>query len=339
MICKNEEEQLQACLRSVKHLTHEIIIVDTGSEDKTVSLARAEGAVVYEYPWNDNFAEARNFGLDQAKGQWILVLDADEVLLNAERDYISSILQEPGKEGYFLTIHSYVGQGEEMIEDQVVRLFKNNPVYRFRGAIHEQIAGSIQEYNQGAGLGIAADVTISHCGYLNTVKAAKNKHVRNVTVIKKALKDNPDDPLLLYSLGIEHLQVGELAASVEQLEYALRFLYGSEGYFSNVLTMLGTGYLRLNEKAKLAALLQEALRMLPENADLHLLKGMLAFANAEYELVIEELQSITGTQSDILPEYSICKLLGDACRITGRYREADQAYAKMLVLISNYKPV
>ncbi|MFG0216248.1 glycosyltransferase family 2 protein, partial [Brevibacillus porteri] len=76
MIVKNEEECLHKCLDSVKDLVDEMIIVDTGSTDKTVEIGKSFGAVVHSYEWQDNFAEARNFGLEKATGDWILWMDA-----------------------------------------------------------------------------------------------------------------------------------------------------------------------------------------------------------------------------------------------------------------------
>lgn len=337
MICRNEAEHIQTCIRSVKQLVDEIIVVDTGSQDHTRELARAEGGIIYDFPWSDNFAAARNFALDQAAGQWILVLDADEILTNADREYLNSLIQSPQIEGYYVTICSYIGKGEATIIDQAVRLFKNKPFYRFRGAIHEQIADSIQEHTGVTGLGFAS-LTIKHCGYLDKEKAVKNKPARNVAIIKRALGNTPDDPFLLYSLGIEYMQAGNWGESAAQFKHALRFLRGCEGYFPHVLTMLGAALLRVNAKEELAGLLANALIMLPDNTDLHLLRGMLAYAEQEYELVITELEPVIEQESDILPQSSILKLLGDAYRLTGHIEAARQQYAKILQLAAKPQP-
>ncbi|MBP2654664.1 MAG: glycosyl transferase family 2 [Firmicutes bacterium] len=321
MIAKDEEACIQSCIQSARRFVDEIIIVDTGSGDKTKELALGEGATVYDYKWNSNFADARNFGLDRASGNWILVLDADEMLVNVDEDYFRSLLEAEEAEGYFCTIHSYLDDQEGIMEDQVVRLFKNNPLYRFSGVIHEQVAGSIKSNNAGSGLGFA-DIIISHYGYLSKQIIAKRKQVRNIEVIKRALADSPQDAFLLYCLGIEYMQGGRFAESVEQFETALRFLYGSEGYFPSVLVMLGTGLLRLNERAKLAGFLEKALMMLPDNNDLHLLKGMLAFLNCEYKAAIEELQPILEQKSEILSGDSIRNLLDNAYKCLGYCSEA-----------------
>ncbi|RPI67925.1 MAG: glycosyltransferase family 2 protein, partial [Geobacteraceae bacterium] len=80
MIVKNEQSHLARCLRSVKPLVDEMIVVDTGSSDRTQDIAKIFGAKVFEFPWNNDFSKARNFSLSKAAGNWILVLDADETI-------------------------------------------------------------------------------------------------------------------------------------------------------------------------------------------------------------------------------------------------------------------
>ena len=89
MIVKNEEKHLAKCLASVRPVVDEMIVVDTGSTDRTVDIAKAFGAQVYNFEWTNNFAEARNYSLSKASGDWILVLDADEVI--SSMDYASLI--------------------------------------------------------------------------------------------------------------------------------------------------------------------------------------------------------------------------------------------------------
>ena len=85
MIVKNEEKNIIRALQGVKPLVDEMIVVDTGSTDRTKKIAKVFGAKVYDFQWTDSFSDARNFSLSKATGDWILVLDADEVI--SERDY------------------------------------------------------------------------------------------------------------------------------------------------------------------------------------------------------------------------------------------------------------
>ena len=89
MIVKDEEQCIKRCLDSVVDLVDEIVIVDTGSTDKTIEICRSYNAQVFPYPWNNNFAEARNFGLDKVTKDWVLWLDADEEVAPENRCSLS----------------------------------------------------------------------------------------------------------------------------------------------------------------------------------------------------------------------------------------------------------
>ncbi|SHI68324.1 glycosyltransferase family 2 protein [Desulfofundulus thermosubterraneus] len=331
MIARNEEHWIASCIQSVQHLVREIVVVDTGSTDRTKEVAAQSGARVFTFHWCDDFAAARNYSLSKATGDWILVLDADEILAPVKLEEFARLLDAPGVEGYFVKIRSYLGNGEGMAEDQVVRLFRNKPAYRFAGAIHEQVAGAIIKHNAGGGLAFS-DLLIYHFGYLDRHLQVKNKHQRNICVIKKALDDKPDDPFLLYSLGIEHLQCGEIKKGIEQLEKALVFMRGNEGYFRDLLLTLCLGLFRTGQRDRLTFLLDGALSMLPADPDLHLLKGLLALHDGRCDTAIEELRFALTVGAQILPPYHIHALLGDSYNLLGQYGEAEDEYFNALLL-------
>lgn len=196
MIVQDEEDCLLAALQSVQGITDELIIADTGSRDKTPQLALAMGAKLFNVAWTNNFAEARNFALQQATSDWILVLDADEILESIDPEICSELLSNDQIEGYFLQIRNILDSSEvdqPVFSDQVVRLFRNKPHYRFEGAIHEQVAPSILRANNGNGLA-SAPLTIHHFGYLKDRLHSKEKFTRNSEIIKKELKRNPLRP-------------------------------------------------------------------------------------------------------------------------------------------------
>jgi glycosyltransferase involved in cell wall biosynthesis len=109
MIVKDEEERIGNCLDSIKGIVDEMIIVDTGSSDETVTICKSFGAQVFHFPWNGSFADARNYGLDRATGDWILWLDADEKVDNSDAYKLRDILYS---HDYLLSIHliNYYGE-------------------------------------------------------------------------------------------------------------------------------------------------------------------------------------------------------------------------------------
>ncbi|RCW49531.1 glycosyltransferase family 2 protein [Paenibacillus prosopidis] len=128
MIVKDEEERLEACLASVAEYVDEIIVVDTGSTDNTVWIARQFGARIIQVPWENDFAKARNVGLEQATKRWVLCLDADERLMPVPSGYLSYLITQEDVHGYYVRIKSFIGQSSdgEYMTDETCRLFRND---------------------------------------------------------------------------------------------------------------------------------------------------------------------------------------------------------------------
>jgi glycosyltransferase involved in cell wall biosynthesis len=141
MIVKNEESALPECLESVKGLVDEMIIVDTGSTDRTVEIAEQYGAQVIDFPWTGSFSEARNVSLEHATGDWVLMLDADERLLPEQHAAIRSKLAESYREGFVFVEYNYTGVSSAesaIMQHATMRLWRHRPEYCFAGVIHEQ---------------------------------------------------------------------------------------------------------------------------------------------------------------------------------------------------------
>ncbi|MCL6559172.1 MAG: glycosyltransferase [Firmicutes bacterium] len=312
LIVKNEEEFILSCIHSVRHLVDEIVVVDTGSRDQTARLAIEAGARVFDFTWRGDFALARNFALEQANSDWLLVLDADEVLEPLSVEDFNRLLCARDVEGYFLQIKNYLGAGQEVSWDQVVRLFRNKPGYRFRGAIHEQVAPSILDANHGGGLAVAP-LVIHHYGYLKEQVLKKEKFNRNTSIIKRALDSNPADPFLLYCLAVEHYQRGNVAEGLDCLEKALTRMGGREGYFEDVVLNIALGLLKLDRTERLIEFASKSLKMFPEHPDLFLLRG-LGFLNlGKYLEAAGDLdRSLLKGGSRVLPESCVRELMGES---------------------------
>ncbi|MHB8926769.1 MAG: glycosyltransferase [Bacillota bacterium] len=234
LIARDEEDLLARCLTSVRGVADEIVFVDTGSTDRTLEIARSFGAQVFTFPWTGSFAAARNFSLDQARGQWILVLDADEELQADDRAKLLALVErsetsaEAGPEGYFLVTISYTGDvpGDEGEVDLRLSLFRNRSGYRYRGAIHEDIADSIRGASGSAErrasdvtLGIT-DIRVLHYGYLTPRWIGKQKSRRNTAALRSELSLTPDDPFLHYSLGAELVPLQDYDGALREFEVA-----------------------------------------------------------------------------------------------------------------------
>lgn len=281
MIVKDEEDCLLAAIQSVRDLTDEIIVIDTGSADSTPQLALAAGAKLFNLNWTADFSLARNFGLKQASSDWILVLDADEVLEPIVPEIFYKLLNNIEVEGYFLRIKNILGPTLGESYDHVVRLFRNRPIYQFEGAIHEQIAPSILRANNGSGLASAL-LTLNHFGYLSNRLQSKEKFSRNSNILLKELNRNPDNPFLHYCLGLEYYQRDFITEGLQHLTKAITCMSGNEGYFEDVLLNIAFGYLRLEETIKLIDFLSQALVMYPDQSDFLFLRGNAYLSQANY---------------------------------------------------------
>lgn len=114
MIVKDEESFIANCLQSVQDIVDEIIIVDTGSTDKTIEIANTYGVKIYHLPWNNNFSAARNFSLDKATGEWIIILDADEELNSLDKSKLKQLTNNKDIDAYYLKVYNYLGKKKRL---------------------------------------------------------------------------------------------------------------------------------------------------------------------------------------------------------------------------------
>ena len=144
MIVKNEEKNIVQALSWGKGVVSEQIVVDTGSTDRTVEIAKSMGAKVYFFPWEDDFSKARNFAISKCKYPWIAMLDADEYFPEEDakkiKYYIGLIDDNPKVHGILTAIANLGENGQVESVDNTIRLFRNRKDIFYRRAIHEQIA-------------------------------------------------------------------------------------------------------------------------------------------------------------------------------------------------------
>lgn len=193
LIVKDEEQFLTRCLRSVAW-ADELIVVDTGSTDNTIEIARSAGAKVFTQPWPGSFAAARNESLRHASGDWILVLDADEGLVPGAEPQIRQLMQVEECEGYAVRIRNYLTDAgdADASEHYHVRLFRNRPEYRYHGIIHEQVV-SLNPHRPFDAMRYPG-LLILHDGYRADVFKDRGKQERNAALLKAALDAEPDNP-------------------------------------------------------------------------------------------------------------------------------------------------
>lgn len=189
LIVKNEEKDLPRCLDSFKDIVKEIIIVDTGSTDRTVEIAKSYGARVEYFEWCDDFAAARNESLKYASCEWILRTDADEYIEESEKIKLLHCANSGLADAYICPTISIVEKGEDVVEN--VRLIKNHLGITYEYPIHETIAMSM---NRKGLTQCLVNINFKHTGYMSTEPDMMvNKIKRNIEVCNKYLVIHPDD--------------------------------------------------------------------------------------------------------------------------------------------------
>jgi len=219
MIVKNEEGLLQKCLDAVGPYVDEIIVVDTGSTDSTKEIALGCKAKVYDFPWCDDFAAARNFSLTKASHDWVLVLDADEVLTHFDKEQLKSVMTGDNSIVGRITLINLLTDkaGEKRSSERISRLFNRN-IFHYEGCIHEQVVRRDGQPYPTVNL----DITALHSGYSAEVIKGKDKITRNTNLLQEALHHSPEDTYLLYQLGKSHYLAGNFTEAVNTFTRALQ---------------------------------------------------------------------------------------------------------------------
>ena len=225
MIVRDEEEMLPRTLEAIKPAVDEIIIVDTGSTDATIEIAKSFGATVIEREWTGSFSDARNASLEAATGDWWIYLDADEVLVSEDVDRLRALTGQTWREAFFLHETNFTGDEGNGISvvHSALRMFRNRPNYRFSGRLHEQIAYHLPAYLPERMA--QSSVRVNHYGYLGVVRESKDKARRNLELLLAQQRETPEhalNPFFHYNLGSEYFASGDIAKAVDEFEIAIR---------------------------------------------------------------------------------------------------------------------
>ncbi len=220
MIVKNEERFLAGCLESVRDVVDELVVVDTGSTDATRTIAERFGARVFSFEWIGDFSAARNHALQQAQGEWILYLDADERLVESSRNEVRKLLDDRMAGGFVLWVESAQKLRDGAVQRRMgyPRLFRNHPQIRFEGKVHEQIGPSIERLRMPVR---PSSVVIEHLGYAQTVEIVQEKAERNLALLRAQLAEDPRNGYVRFQVGNSLDVLGQYDEARAELEEAL----------------------------------------------------------------------------------------------------------------------
>jgi glycosyltransferase involved in cell wall biosynthesis len=291
LIVRNEERFLGECLRSIRDLADEVVIVDTGSTDRTREIARNAGARLHEFRWIDDFSAARNHALDLARGEWILYIDADERVRSCAAAELRAQLSDPSHVGYSVLLHARPGHTPY----REMRIFRNHPTIRFRGIIHETIWPGITACRAARGGRIGrSDMVLEHHGYEGD---QAHKHARNLPLLCRALREDPTRVFVLCHLATICLAIGREALAERAWGIALELVRSKRG--RRLLPEDCLPYISLIQR-RLAAgddtgdLVAEARRRFPRNLQLVWLEGNQLAQSGQWADAVAVFERLVG---------------------------------------------
>jgi len=280
MIVKNEGANLGRCLRSAQRYVDEIVVVDTGSEDDTVSIARSFGATLGYFSWCNDFAAARNHALSLVTQAWVLVLDADEELIvEAGRD-LRSVL--PIDSSMLLAYLSLVETGNPgMTAAPLPRLFRNLPQIRYVGCYHEQLRYDDRPFAASQTTHLS-EARILHYGY--SAAQVKRKNIERLPILEQARQTDGLSLMLLYTLAGMYGESGQTEQSQscysEAFERLLPHLLAGNpppelGMIPSLVFSLGAQSLQQQDYETALLLCRRGLEWCPQYPPLNYLAGMI----------------------------------------------------------------
>lgn len=222
MIVRDEADRLERCLASVAGFVDEMVLLDTGSSDATIAIAERCGAVVHQLPWPGDFAPARNEALRHVAGDWVLVLDADEVLSEQAREPLRQLMADPDLLLINLLRHE-LGAAQAPYSN-VSRLFRRHPDIRWSRRYHAMVDDSVAALLEREPHWRLADCPVPallHDGYRPELLASGNKAQRLRAAMEAELAEHPGDPYASAKLGALEISEGQRDRGLALLQQGL----------------------------------------------------------------------------------------------------------------------
>ena len=334
MIVKDEEELLEECLDSVKGLVDEIIIADTGSKDRTKEIAGKFTSNVFDFKWNDNFSEARNFSLSKANAEWIVVLDADERIDSESIKAIRGLIKDKDYDAYQLIQRNYTNfalapgfrplAGSNLpfsgfYDNPLTRLFKNKEYIKFQGIVHEGVDKSIIENNGKIG---KSAIVIHHFREIKQKEEEKQQYY--LGLYKKKVEENPDDYDSYFGMGLVYQNfINDEEKAAECYKKALELKPDLETASINLSIL----YIEKNKLQEAKEILDKALEFNPES--IALLNNLTTIYIAEDKIdeaikTVKKVTKIDDKNLGAIQNFAFCLVR------TGKAGEAIELYKKAL---------
>ncbi len=337
MIVKDEEENLPHCLESVKDIVDEMVVMDTGSTDKTVEIAKKYGATVPSFEWCNDFAAARNAALDHVTGDWVLILDADEVFNRKIAPQLKEAIADENNLVVNLVRHE-IGASQSPYS-LVSRLFRMHPAVEFSRPYHAIIDDSVAQLLKQESHWKIADlpaIAVFHYGYNPKAIASLDKYKRAQQAMESYMKDHPNDPYACSKLGALYLQINQEKAGIKLLKQGLKSNKADTHVLFELHYHLGNAYTRKQDNEKAVKHYQKAINqeiMPPLKLGAYNNLGVALQAMGDFKSAAQAYETTIQIDPSFITGYYNFAMTLNAM---GRLADAEAIYNKLLSLSPNY---
>lgn len=259
LIVKNEEKHLDRCLSSLKGVVDEIVVVDTGSTDRTIEIAQKYGAKIGHFEWVNDFSAARNYSLSLASGDWALWIDADEELHTESSGAFVEAVMRPQFGGYYIRIVNFLDPANPASQyvHTPLRLFRLIPEITFEGSIHEQVLQCFDRH--GLVTATLQNALLHHYGYQANDIQEKGKIERTVSMLEKELERHPEDAFQWFNLANVLSVARRWEESEKAARKALEFVTDRSPFIATTYQLLTSALIMLGRPAEAVEFCREQL--------------------------------------------------------------------------------
>lgn len=333
MIVKNEEKVLSRCLESINGVADEIIVVDTGSQDKTKEIALRYTDKVFDFQWINDFSKARNYAASKAAGKWILAIDADEFVDKESFRKFKQELEKNPPQHHILSVQivSFIGEnGKNTSLNYHDRLYRNDGNVVYYRPVHEMLVHKDPEENQNRGI---VDFQIYHSGYMMDVVKSKNKSERNLNIL---LSQKEKEAIDYFFIGNEYKSIGELDKAINYYQKAFKLKKDINlDWVKKLLLYLIDSLHKRNRDKEALEIINSCEEIFPSLVDFKMYKGIIFYHQEQFELakkifenILSQKDNLISFQSPDFLEYWPLKYLGDIYEKESELHKAVQSYSK-----------
>lgn len=299
MITRNNESMIRAALNSAAAWVDEIVVVDTGSTDRTKSICQDMGAHVFDFPWCDDFSAARNESLRHCSGDWVFWMDSDDILPPSQGRRLRSLVSAPlaGSEckAFVLQVHCTDGRSGHMTIVDHVKVFPNWENLRFEFRIHEQILPSIRRLG---GEVIFTNIHVVHIGTVHSQASRASKLARDLRLLELEQITNPNHPFVLFNLGMTYDDAERFEDAVTVLRDCVRRSSAGDSHLRKAWSILSNSLRCLGRHDQALEAINEGLVAYPADPELLFRRGALNQTCGWFEQAVHDYRHLLELPSE-----------------------------------------